>query len=314
VRSACSARLATVGQRSSGHRAVYLRRVEEQTSGDEALRDQIEAVDWYHALELAPGLSTPGRFDLARVVTRLPWPSLRGKRCLDVGTSQGFWAFEMERRGAAEVIATDVFDPTGWDWPVGTDPALVAFISQRNKRGAAFDIARRALGSSVVRADVSVYDLSPEALGKFDFVFCGALLVHLRDPLLAVQRIRAVSTCFLLSMEPIALGLSLRHPGRPLTQLAGHSKAWWLPNVAAHRRIVEVAGFEVVRTTHPFAVPLQASRNRSEGLGSGVGAPWRRGVRGRVREIAARAVTGGNGVPHAALLARPDPRVPTPKA
>ena len=42
---------------------------------------------------------------------------LDGKRCLDVGTYDGFWAFEIEQRGAKEVVAVDVLDPRRWDWP-----------------------------------------------------------------------------------------------------------------------------------------------------------------------------------------------------
>jgi len=46
-------------------------------------------------------------FDRGGLAERLPWPDLRGARCLDIGTADGFWAFEMERRGAADVLATD---------------------------------------------------------------------------------------------------------------------------------------------------------------------------------------------------------------
>jgi len=65
---------------------------------------------WYHSIEVAPGLVTPGLFDLRPIVERLPWPDVRGKRCLDVGTYDGFLAFELERRSAAEVLATDIAD------------------------------------------------------------------------------------------------------------------------------------------------------------------------------------------------------------
>src|SRR5262249_20625446 len=59
--------------------------------------------DWYHTLELAPGVLTPGWVDVRPVVPRVPIPaSLAGLRVLDVGTWDGFWAFEMERRGASE--------------------------------------------------------------------------------------------------------------------------------------------------------------------------------------------------------------------
>ena len=87
----------------------------------DALREAVAARDWYHTLELAPGVVTPGWFDLRPVAPRLPWPDLTGKRCLDVGTFDGFWAFEMERRGAAEVVAADILDPLQWDWPAGAE-------------------------------------------------------------------------------------------------------------------------------------------------------------------------------------------------
>ena len=40
---------------------------------------------------------------------------------------------------------------------------------------------------------MSAYDLSPE-LGTFDFVFCGDLLLHLKDPITPVENIRSVCT------------------------------------------------------------------------------------------------------------------------
>src|SRR6266508_3549575 len=70
---------------------------------------------WYHTIDVIPGVTTPGWFDLRRVVDVLPWPDVKGKRCLDIGTFDGFLAFEMERRGAAEVICTDVRSHEDWD-------------------------------------------------------------------------------------------------------------------------------------------------------------------------------------------------------
>jgi hypothetical protein len=52
------------------------------------------------------------------VLHHYPIPEdLSGKRCLDVATMDGFWAFEMERRGAASVTALDLEDPDELDWP-----------------------------------------------------------------------------------------------------------------------------------------------------------------------------------------------------
>ena len=99
----------------------------------------------------------------------------------------GFWAFEMERRGAAEVVALDLEDPLALDWPASLrgrhDTPLDETKAER------FALAHRALGSRVRRVLLSVYDLSPR-LGTFDFVFCGDLLLHLKDPVSAVESIR----------------------------------------------------------------------------------------------------------------------------
>src|SRR6478672_7410803 len=89
------------------------------------LTEAISAIAWYHTLELAPGVVTPGWLDHRGILADIPLPpSLAGKRCLDVGTFNGFWAFEMERRGG-EVVAIDVLDPVRWDWPFGSDQAAV---------------------------------------------------------------------------------------------------------------------------------------------------------------------------------------------
>src|SRR5215204_594601 len=94
-------------------------------SGSSRLDEQVAALDWYHTLELAPGIVTPGWFDARGVVPQLPMPaSLAGRRCLDVGTYDGFWAFEMERRGAEEVVAIDVVDSRRWEWPAGSQPEV----------------------------------------------------------------------------------------------------------------------------------------------------------------------------------------------
>jgi 2-polyprenyl-3-methyl-5-hydroxy-6-metoxy-1,4-benzoquinol methylase len=73
------------------------------------LAAEVARARWYHGMELPGGIVTPGDYDLPDTARRIPLPaSLAGKRCLDVGTRDGFWAFEMERRGAAEVVGIDV--------------------------------------------------------------------------------------------------------------------------------------------------------------------------------------------------------------
>jgi tRNA (mo5U34)-methyltransferase len=267
-----------------------------QTSQDARARIAANPL-WYHTLELAPGVVTPGWFDLRPVVDRLPWPDVRGKRCLDVGTYDGFLAFELERRGAAEVVATDIADHASWDWPAALRArgveALAAIAGP--EKGLGFRIAAELLGSKVQRVEVNAYDLSPERMGEFDVVVCGSLLLHLRDPVGALEAMRSVCRSHLLSVEEVRLAPSLLHPRRPLAELDGASDLcqWWVPNTAGHRRMLEAAGFEVLRSTRPFCESF------------GPGFPARRRPRERLRAAATRVFAGGVGVPTAAALATP---------
>src|SRR5262245_15201321 len=70
-----------------------------------------------HTRALGAGVVTDGLFDLRPFVGRYGLPDdLTGQRVLDVGTFDGFWAFEMERRGAL-VTSIDVDRTQQLDWP-----------------------------------------------------------------------------------------------------------------------------------------------------------------------------------------------------
>jgi tRNA (mo5U34)-methyltransferase len=265
------------------------------TAGTAELRDALEH-EWYHTIELAPGIVTPGWFDTRSVVRELPFPeSLEGKRCLDVATFNGFWAFEMERRGAAETIGIDVLDPLQWDWPAGSEQAVIDTMAERQESGRGFDLAKAALGSSVERLDMSVYDLDPEAVGTFDFVYLGSLLLHLRDPVRALERVRSVCSGTLLLVDNIDLALTLRSRRRPVAALDGRGRPWWWNlNLAALVRLVEIAGFRLLERPKRIWMP------------AGAGHPPARLSRDLLRseEARKRFVTALKGDPHAAILAK----------
>jgi tRNA (mo5U34)-methyltransferase len=262
------------------------------------LRREVESHQlWYHTIELAPDLVTPGWFDLRPIVDGMPWPDVRGKRCLDVGTYDGFLAFELERRGAAEVVATDISDPSGWDWPLITRERGTEAVasSAGGKTGMGFEIARRALGSSVERVETSIYDLNPDEIGTFDVVVCGSLLLHLRDPIRALEAIRGVCAGVFMSAETVQLALTLLRRQTPVAELKGDRNCqWWIPNVAGHRRMISAAGFRIDVAARPYAIPF----------GAGHPATGRPLERLRQRTLT-RLVTGRVGVPHSAVLARP---------
>ncbi|MFN2539109.1 MAG: class I SAM-dependent methyltransferase [Mycobacteriales bacterium] len=253
---------------------------------------------WYHTIELSPGVVTPGWFDTRAVAARLPWPDLHGLRCLDVGTFDGFWGFEMERRGAREVLAVDILDPTEWDWPVGSDQAMVETIGARKRGGDGFAEAAAALQSAVGRRELSVYDLAPAEVGLFDLVYVGSLLLHLRDPVRALEAVRSVlgPEGRLLLVDAIDLELTVRHPRSPVARLDGLGRPWWWkPNRAGLARMLEAAGFDVTSGPKTFLMPFGEGREQGH-------VPLR-----LLRTPAGRqaALEQWKGDPHAWVFARP---------
>jgi tRNA (mo5U34)-methyltransferase len=233
-----------------------------------ALQAEVGRYPWYHTLELGDGVVTPdAMFDHRPVLDRYPVPAdLTGLRCLDVGTMDGFWAFEMERRGAASVTAIDLDDPEALDWPASLRHGDKTLDETKTER---FALAKRALGSSAERVTMSVYDLGPQ-LGTFDFVFCGDLLVHLKDPVSAVESIRSVCTGSAVIVNTIQRFRFREHVA--LAQLDGIDQfVWWHTNLAGLERTVRAAGFPRVDVSPRFELPFR-----------GIDSKWR-GLRGAVR-------------------------------
>ncbi len=270
------------------------------------LAQQIAAVPfWYHTMELAPGVVTPGEFDLRGSVDALPWPALTGLRCLDVATYDGFYAFTMEDRGAAEVVAVDLDDAADLDWLPRQVPAGHARGQQ--PIGVGFRLAAEARGSQVRRVECSVYDLDPDVLGTFDVVVCGALLQHLRDPHLALQAMRRVCRGQLLSVELVDETTSLLLPRRPVRVLRGANYTWAVGNVAAHAHLLDMAGWDVVTRTR-----LGMARGATgQAMDARAGTPrWKRAA----TRLARRALAGTTDPVFSAIVARPHPNLHPPAA
>jgi tRNA (mo5U34)-methyltransferase len=222
---------------------------------------------WYHTLDLGHGLVTEGMFDHRPVLERYLMPAdLSGMRCLDVGTMDGFWAFEMERRGAAEVLAADVGEVDGLDWPPRWRSRVKPTLDET--KAARFALARAALDSGVQRVERSVYEIGAD-LGKFDLIFCGDLLLHLKDPITALERIRSVCRSSAIISNPVKRFRFA--PGRPLAEFDGIDEfQWWLLSEASLRRMMLAVGFDQIEVGRRFELPPRG------------GGPWK-GLRAVLR-------------------------------
>lgn len=146
----------------------------ERITDPQRIRELIAAHGrWWHEIELAPGIVTPGddsnRMKLP-ILDRLGFPSdMRGLRALDIGCSDGYFTFEMERRGA--------------------DVTAIDFVPETYT---GFATARQILGSRAEYRMDNVYNLTRETHGEFDVVLFLGVLYHLRKPLAALDSIRSV--------------------------------------------------------------------------------------------------------------------------
>jgi 2-polyprenyl-3-methyl-5-hydroxy-6-metoxy-1,4-benzoquinol methylase len=214
---------------------------------EDEIRERIASVPyWFHRIEIAPGIVTPGEDDSPGKIHRLGIPKdLLGKRVLDIGAYDGFFSFECERRGA-EVVAIDTI-------PYGQS---------------GFKVAHELLGSKVRFRSASVYDLNPESFGQFDLVLCLGVIYHLRHPLLGLEHIHSICKGTLIletqicdeyfidargkiaSLHAVApsvnkTAIAQFYPG---AELNGDPSNWWSPNLAALEAMLGSTGFKPRQT------------------------------------------------------------------
>jgi tRNA (mo5U34)-methyltransferase len=182
----------------------------------------------------------------------------------------GFWAFELERRGAVEVVASDIVD-RGNDVPA----------ARRNRTpppehhlGATFHAAAEALGSKAEYRDRNVYDLDPAVDGEFDVVFMGYVLQMLRDPLRGLEAVRGVCRGSLILLDTVSLPLSLLPA--PLARLNARRGAleWFVFNRRGLAQALQMAGFEPEAQTSIIRDrpgPMVTRRAPREKLAHGLG-------------------------------------------
>lgn len=219
---------------------------------------------WYHTIDFGGGIITKGHFDHRTVVDHYGIPaSLEGMDVLDVGTADGFWAFELERRGARSVTTIDVGSLGEADWLPAARARLSPEYIASQQWGERFALAKAALGSQVRREVLSVYDLTPERLGTFDLVFSGDMLLHLTNPVLALVNIRSVTRGTAVIETVREPTLEAQHPDRPFMQFGvldeeaapGANITYWKFTTRALQDMLLYAGFAEVEPQPIFDLP-----------------------------------------------------------
>ena len=164
----------------------------------------LDECEWYHAMEidgvspnnLTPSISFDCREDIGNILGNLDY---KDKKVLNLGSITGYLSFEAERRGG-DVTSIDLaVDPTQLakqqaterDWvPRANDnwkKDLKAFMVREALRRNAFWYAHKALNSKS-RMLISHANNLPKELEMHDIGIIFSVLVHIRDPFLALQR------------------------------------------------------------------------------------------------------------------------------
>ncbi len=143
--------------------------------------EDVQALPWWHSIDLGNGIVTPGKKNTQLLTTEasiaFKYP-VAGKTVLDIGAWDGFFSFEAKRRGAARVLAADLRSWSGLNWG----------------DKASFDLARDALGYEIEDRVIDVYDMTPGTIGNFDVVLFLGVLYHLKNPFGALENVASIAS------------------------------------------------------------------------------------------------------------------------
>lgn len=256
----------------TGDRAVY--------ASPRVVAD-VGSCDFYHTMDIPGHGRVEGQWDLREGLTSyLGGVPLSGQRVLELGTADGYIAFEMERQGA-EVVSYDLSEDYHWDvvpyarrsddparrrddgyW-VGSDDRFKEGIRRLNN---AYWLCHRAHGSTARMVYGTIYDV-PAEIGDVDIVTCGAVLLHTRDPFgalasplrLARKTVIVTEARDRLSLPPLlrrarhVLPYRLRRPAMrfiPDWRTARDPDGWWSLSPELIVAFLGVLGFEQTEITY----------------------------------------------------------------
>ena len=208
----------------------------------------INECGFYHTMDI-PGYGVvKGSFDLREGVREyLGNVDFQGKRVLELGTASGFLCFHMESEGA-EVVAYDLSENDLWDIVPFYNCDFEQCVAERKeaarKLNNAFWFCHGALNSNAKLVHGTVYTV-PKEIGMVDISTFGAILLHVRDPFLALQNslrltkqtvIITSSYTDILSFVFLKLHVPYMLIGLREAFISAHMK--FVPNLSAHMKFV----------------------------------------------------------------------------
>ena len=211
--------------------------------------------NFYHTFVLQNGDTIPGAWDLrGREEAYLGGVDLRGKRVLELGPSSGYLTFWMEKQGA-EVVGLDAGFTTVIDLlPVDNWDMVRAKTTHMHSIGAyqnAWWYMHRELDSKAKIVYADIYR-PPGDLGEFDVATFGNILLHLRDPFLALAEAATRTRSTIIVSQTLDEAARDENQSVMLFDPIGgeYPTNWWALSPGAVLRMVRRLGFTRTRLTH----------------------------------------------------------------
>ena len=188
----------------------------------------------------------------------------KNKTVLEIGPASGHLCFAMEKLGA-DMTIYDLSVEQKWDIVPYEDGKYKEHISDHQehiqKLNNGFWFAHKAFQSKAKAVYGTVYEL-PESVGQFDICTFGAVLLHLRDPFLAMERVAAhakesmVVTEFAPGLKGWFMMLLGRLAGSRLVRFLPNAKkndpfaTWWSLSPEFVSEVLNILGFPYTEITY----------------------------------------------------------------
>lgn len=216
---------------------------------------KLEDCNWYHDFEFIRGNENiKPHFNLEPIIDNFLLPDdMTGKTFLDIGTGNGFFTFEMEKRGA---------DVVSFDLAVDKKPDGIPYYNVPDRTGHNKEFMKRfqkgywyshKYFNSKARAVYGNVMYMPEWLGKYDVTLLGSILQHLRDPLGAIiqadkhtRNSLIICEAFYKSEEPVMRFQAM--PDVPNPQYW----TWWLISPTVIVSMLKTLGYKEIVVHGPF--------------------------------------------------------------
>lgn len=200
------------------------------------IREEIAKHNWFHSIDFGNGIVTPSHYNTKHLLEKIRLPlDLSNKEIIDLGSSDGFFSFACEQRGAKRVLAVDHCFIADKNYAGVRPPTQAATLEK-------FNLAKEIFNSKVECLGADLHSVSSDTVGQFDITLFMGILYHVDNPIQVLKNTRSMTKelCILethADLLDVMESTARFYPGTP------QGRHWWGPNVKCIEAWALAAGF-----------------------------------------------------------------------